>query len=346
MTMTTHERPGVYSAYEVSAVVTSVRRRGIAGVVALSAAQTTAGTLCQIDSYDEAVTAFGAEDAMTALVRLLLLNGVRRIFAVPVSNAGGYAAAFSLIQAQPEIKTVLCDSTDKAIQKSFLDSVEAASAVQRERIGVLCGLKDETAAQLVTRAQALNSERLVLVAPTLVEGSPAAVAAAVAAAICTETDPAVPLGGARLKGLSGLSAQYKEQEIDTLLKGGVTPIELVGGECMVVRGVTTRTTTGGVPDKTWQELGTVLVIDDVIPSVRDALHLRFTRAKNTPQVRDAIRSQVILELERKKTAEIITDYGEVTAEATIENPTVCLVGFSFSVAHGLNQIWLQAQITV
>lgn len=346
MTRITHERPGVYSAYEVSAVVANVRRRGIAGVVALSAAQAAAGTLCQIDSYDQAVTTFGAEDSMTDLVRLLLQNGVKRVFAVPVSDAAGYAAAFALLQAQAELKTVLCDSTDQTVQKSFLNSIEEASAVQRERIGVLCGAKDETAAQLVTRAKALNSERMVLVAPSLTEGSPAAVAAAVAAAICSEADPAVPLGGAVLRGVSGLSAQYKEEELDTLLRGGVTPVEMMGGDCMVVRGVTTRTTTGGVADKTWQELGTILVIDDVIPSVRDALHLRFARAKNTPQVRGAIRSQVILELERKKAAEIITDYGEVTAEGSTENATVCVVHFSFTVAHGLNQIWLQAQISV
>ena len=55
---------------------------------------------------------------------------------------------------------------------------------------------------------------------------------------------------------------------------------------------------------------------------------------------------MILELERKKAAEIITDYGEVTAEPSADNPTVCLVTFAFALVHGLNQIWLSAQITV
>ena len=84
----------------------------------------------------------------------------------------------------------------------------------------------------------------------------------------------------------------------------------------------------------------------MVPGIRTALQTRFNRTKNTAQVRGAIRSQVILELEQRKAAEIITDYGEVTAEALAENPTVCLVTFSFTVAHGLNQIWLSAQITV
>ena len=111
-------------------------------------------------------------------------------------------------------------------------------------------------------------------------------------------------------------------------------------------GVTTRTKTGEAADATWRELTTIRIVDDVIPTVRDALRARFRRAKNTEQSRGAIRSQVVLELENKLAREIITGYGEVSVEADADNPTVCLVDFSFTVAHGLNQIWLSAHITV
>ena len=39
-------------------------------------------------------------------------------------------------------------------------------------------------------------------------------------------------------------------------------------------------------------------------------------------------------------------YDGVTVTALPENPTVCLVEFAFTVAHGLNQIWLTASITI
>ena len=84
----------------------------------------------------------------------------------------------------------------------------------------------------------------------------------------------------------------------------------------------------------------------MIPTVRDSLRSKFRRTKNTEQTRGAIRSQVILELENKLSREIITGYENVTVQADTENPTVCLVDFSFTVAHGLNQIWLSAHITV
>ena len=123
--------------------------------------------------------------------------------------------------------------------------------------------------RLLERAKALNSERVVLVAPggTDEEGeavSGLSLAAAVAGAIAGTTDPALPLGGAVLSGLYGLETTYGDNDLDLLIRGGVTPAERTGGVTSVVRGVTTRTTTDGTADTTWRELSTILVVDDVI----------------------------------------------------------------------------------
>ncbi|MBQ8852544.1 MAG: phage tail sheath protein, partial [Oscillibacter sp.] len=171
-------------------------------------------------------------------------------------------------------------------------------------------------------------------------------AAAVAGAIAGERDPAVPLGGAELTGLYGLTGAYEDKDLDLLILGGVIPVESVGGTVSVVRGVTTRTKTGGSADATWRELSTIRVVDDVIPSLRSALRAKFRRAKNTERSRSAIRAQVVLELENKLAREIITGYENVAVTADAEDPTRCLVDFSFTVAHGLNQIWLSAHIAV
>ena len=55
---------------------------------------------------------------------------------------------------------------------------------------------------------------------------------------------------------------------------------------------------------------------------------------------------MVLELEDRVSREIITGYDQVSAQPLESDPTVCLVEFSFTVAHGLNQIWLTAHITV
>ncbi|MDY4182604.1 MAG: phage tail sheath subtilisin-like domain-containing protein [Pseudoflavonifractor sp.] len=342
--LTKHERPGVYSAYEASALVQS-RDGGAAVGIAARCGGGTADTLYRLSRYEEAAAAFGAEENMTALIRLLFRNGAAEVYAVPVAAEGGYDAALALLAATEGIGVVTCDSTELTVQEKLRESVKEASAARRERIAVVSA-GDQTVAQLAQRAESLNSERMVLVGPAAAEGTGAELAAAVAGAIAGESDPAIPLGGAELSGIGGLSARYGDSEIDTLVRAGVTPVEEMGGIVSVVRGVTTRTKTGEAADVTWRELTTIRIVDDVIPAVRSALRTKFRRAKNTEQSRGAIRSQVVLELENKMSREIITGYDGVRVSADSENPTVCVVEFSFTVAHGLNQIWLSAHITV
>ena len=169
---------------------------------------------------------------------------------------------------------------------------------------------------------------------------------AVAGAICGGSDPALPLGGAELQGISALEKRLDESEVDALIRGGVTPVERVGGRCWVIRGVTTRTKTGQASDQTWRDLTTILVVDDVIPGVREALRARFPRAKNTAQTRGAVQSLVVEVLERKLAAEVITGYDAVEVTALADEPGICLVTFGFTVTHGMDQIWLSAEVTV
>lgn len=227
MTMTTHERPGVYSAYDASAVVSGGGGGKVVGLAALCTGAA-AGEAVRITRYEDAVSAFGSGEEICELIRLLLLNGAAAVDAVPAADESGYAAAFAALEAVEDVAVVVCDSTTLAVQQALRDSVKAASAARRERIGVAAGGETETVSQLVTRAEGLNAERMVLVAPADPSGKGRA-AAAVAGAIAGENDPAVPLGGAVLRGLSGLKVQYSDNEIDLLVQGGVTPPGERGG---------------------------------------------------------------------------------------------------------------------
>ena len=325
-------------------------------IVAALAVKGTAGTVVTLTRYSAGVEAFGEDAAaapgMSTLLKLLFQNGASTVEAVRVDEAGdtaAYQAAFAAL-ADREVQVMVCDSSDLAVQKALKAAVEAASGARKERIGVIGGSGD-TAAELVTRAAAINSERMVLVGPDMKDENGTELpgvfaAAAVAGAIAAGTDPALPLNGAALYGIGGLQADYGDNDIDLMVRGGVTPLECVGGTVSPVRGITTRTKTGSAADATWRELTTVLVADDVIPAVRAALRSKFARAKNTAQGRGAIRAQTIVELEKKKSAQIIEDYGEVTVTASADDPTVCLVEFGFAVAHGLNQIYLTVHLTV
>ena len=369
MNLTTHERPGVYSSYDASTLVRGSGGHQIVGLAAINSVAA-AGVPITVTSYEAAVSAFGSQEGkqdMAELIRIALLNGAAAVVAVPVANEEGYQAAFDTLGGLENISVMLCDSTSLTVQQALRDSVLSASAARRERIAVVGAAAGEDVSALVERAKGLNCERMVLVAPGSVDGEDAAqdglsAAAAVAGAIAAQSDPAIPLGGAELLGLKGLSAQYSDNDIDLLVRGGVTPlesisgqvgvvrgvtpVESVNGQVSVVRGITTRTSSGEVEDTTWRELSTILIVDDVIPTLRDSLRSKFRRAKNTAQSRGAIRTQVVLELENKMSREIITGYDQVTVSAHSEDPTVCVVEFTFTVAHGLNQIWLTAHIVI
>ena len=344
-----HERPGVYSSYDASSAISGGTAKKVIGIAA-RAAKGEANRAVRLTSYTAGVSAFGEDNessAMEGLLRLLYQNGAAAVAAVAVAapaDKQDYEAAFAALSAQEDVSVVVCDSADTEVLQALRDSVTAASSARRERIAV-AGSEEETVSAMIEQAEALNSERVVLLGGRALDSggemlSGPAAAAAVAAVIAATADPAIPLNGAPLEGISGVAADFSDDEIDLLVRGGNA------GIASPVRGVTTRTTTGGASDSTWRELSTVLIVDNVIPQIRSALRRTFNRAKNTAQTRSAVRSRVIVELENKRQAEIIDGYGDVTVRASEENATVCEVEFSFAVAHGLNQIYLTAHITI
>ena len=347
--MSANERPGVYTSYQVTSTLAGSGSGGAVGLAAC-AGSGTVGQITEIGTYAEAVAAYG-ESSMARLIKVLLLNGAARVIATPVLAGSGtastanYTAAFGVLMGSGAVRYMVCDSRDAAVHAAMKSAVAGAESEQSKyRIGI--AEMSGTASALVSAAAALNCERMCLVSPAESGGTPGAVAAAVAGVIAGSPDPALPLNGAALAGLGELGGSFSDADITVLVQGGVTPVETVGGAASVVRAVTTRTTTNSVPDGTWRELSTILIVDHVVPAVRDALRARFARVKNTAQTRGAIRTQVVVELERLLAMEIIEAYSDVTAQADAADPTVCDVSFAFTVAHGLNRVSLVANIRV
>lgn len=352
----TSERPGVYTSYQASNVSYAKMARGVVGLVAV-ASDGDAEKVYSIKSMNQARSTFGNSN-LTKLADILFKNGVYEIKAVPVfvdsdgTDPGSlnYHNAFHLLKELENLQIILCDSKSSAVHAELKAAITDIDNRNQHMIGIVepGGSVDA----IVKNAAALNCERMIMVSPGAlsINGQAAQVgtlAAAVAGAILSESDPALPLNGAELYGLGGVTTAFTESQIDALVKGGVCPVESIGGKVSVIRGVTTYTKDGnGETDLTWHELTTVRIIDNIIPEVRDSLKALFSRSKNTAQTRDAIRTQVVVILEKKLAAEIIDSYGGVTVTQDEVDPTVCNVKFEFAVAHGINKIILTANITV
>ena len=324
--------PGVYTSYELTGVRYGGKNTYTAGFVWKGGADET--KVSSFTSNAQLLGAFGKDTEAYKLAKLLLENGASAVKAVQVSE--NYENGFDLLMHEADVSVMLCDSADARVHAKMLAAVNAGGEEYKYRIGIVGGAGDVSA--LCVQAKALNAERMVLT-PDIYT------AFAFAGVVLGSTDPSLPFNTAVLKGLEK-DYYYTDAELETMLSSGVTPFVTVGGVCETVRAVTTRTVSEGVSDITWRDLNTVLITDYVIPTVRNRLKAMFTRAKNTERTRGAVRTQVVIELEKMTDAGIIESYGEVSVKKSANDPSVCEVGFEFTPSGGMHSIVISAGIIV
>lgn len=350
MSVIYHERPGVYSDYDASSVGAAGSTERILALIGMSEAKAGLYTVTSCASGKET---FGEESQLGKMLALAYQNGAGTVLVCPVAEDSekAYRAALALVLAEKRASFCVIASAQEAIQLAMRDAIEESAGQRGECIG-LVGMQEPDTQALIARAQKLNSERMVLIGPGVYlageskEADGCMAAAALAGVLCDQSDPAAPLNGQVLQGLTGVTTAYADTEYDALAAAGVTALECIGGRVSVIRGLTTRTKSGEVSDRTFRELTTMLIVDDVIPSIRTALRAKFTRAKNNAVTRNAIRNQVVVELENRIAREIVESYDNLTVTASTTDPTTCVVEFEFSVVHGLNRIYLTAHISV
>lgn len=339
--MSVRLRPGIYSSYEVADGISAADSGKVIGIAAQASGNQS--TVVSIYDYADACTTFGKSSNMAKLIRIMLLNGASVIKAVKVSN-NNYAAAFALLMAEQDVKIMVCDSRDASVHAALSSAISGAGERFKYRTGIVEA--DGTAAQLTAKAAAINYERMVLCGNCCAADAAGSMAAALAGLAAAKSDPALPFNYATLGGVGTLKNSYTDAETESLIAGGVTPIETYLGKAEIVRAVTTKTTSSGVADTRFRDYCTILSADDVMLAVKTALKLKFANSKNTATTRGAVRSLVVVELEKKLKDEIISSYGNVSAAVDSSDASVCNVNFNFSVAGGLNTVELLACVTV
>lgn len=122
MNSTIHERPGVYSSYDASSVVSASAAAKTIGAAAV-ATKGTANKVELITSYEEGKSVFG-EDAsgvygMSTLLRFLFANGAGAVKAVAVgkdeSEEKDYASAFAALSDEEDVGVMVCDSAAQSV---------------------------------------------------------------------------------------------------------------------------------------------------------------------------------------------------------------------------------------
>ena len=195
-----------------------------------------------------------------------------------------------------------------AALREHLDNV-GGPMEQRGAIGVYASTGTLSAA--TTLAGQLNSGRIT---GALLPGSttpPEQIAAAYAAVLASEEDPARPLNTLVLTGVTvpPVASRLGRTEQEVCLKNGVTPLEAGPGDVVqIVRAISTYTVNAeGTADVSLLDITTIRTLDYVRKAIRERISLRFPREKLSTRTPPKVRSEILDVLRGLESLEIVEE---------------------------------------
>lgn len=272
---------------------------------------------------DLSVTATSALGVVTLTARNkgLVANAVKLTASAAATGVTAVATAFTGGLNDPDLTAPLAAaqqggheilvvpynaSAPLTILRTHLNFVSGPME-QRRAIGVY-GITGSLATS-TTLAATLNSERLTgAVLPGT--GTPGEeLAAAYAAVVAFEEDPARPLNTLELVGVAPppIANRLTRTEQESALNNGVTPLEVGPGErVQIVRAITTYTLNAqAVADISWLDLTTIRTMDYIAKACRERIANRFPRDKLSARTAARVRSELLDVLLKAEELEIV-----------------------------------------
>lgn len=213
--------------------------------------------------------------------------------------------------------------TDEANLLKLRTHLETVGAPEEKRWAL--GIYGQTGAlaQTTTQAGRLNSGYLYSAWYRKTPSLPCELAAAFAAVVASEEDPARPLNTLKLNGIGVCDSADKTMrtEQENALYNGVTPIETSpdGTSAQIVRAISTYTkTANGTADESLLDVTTVRTLIYVSRACVDRIALRFPRDKLSDRTPPRVRSELIDVLMRCEELEILERVEENLPKLIVE----------------------------
>lgn len=211
------------------------------------------------------------------------------------------------------------DETSYGALKTHLDSVSGPME-QRPAIGVIAD--DDALATVTTLTAAINSGRITCGYLRGTRSPLFEIAAAYAAVLASEEDPARPLNTLALAGIAAppVASRLSRTEQESCLANGATPLEVGPGEVVqIVRAVSTYVQDAqGIDDPALLDITTIRTLDYVRLAVRTRIALRFPREKLSSKTPDAVRDQILDVLYQLQDLEIVEEVEANAAGVLVE----------------------------
>ncbi|AIK14267.1 Phage tail sheath protein [Pectobacterium atrosepticum] len=227
--------------------------------------------------------------------------------------AAVFAAGHNIIVSPYATQTAL------TALRTYLDNV-SGPLEQRGAIGVAGWHKSLSIGS--TLSASINNGRITFGWHNGSVKTPAQIAAAYAAVIASEEDPARPLNTLAMNTLdvTALSARPGRNEQENALYNGLTPFEIGPGDnVQIVRAISTYTKNAdGVDDVSLLDITTIRTLDYVRKACRERITLRFPRDKLSSRTPDRVRSELLDVLYKLEELEIIENVDAYKDQLIVE----------------------------
>jgi len=323
-------KPGVYMEFNTSLAVRTLasNAQSICLVVPLGVGATIAANVpTRVYSADDARTACGdvaAEMVAAAIAayRYVAISVVGVVVqgdaepsitdALDATALGGFTILVPAWFSQTSLTAL------KTHIETYTGSIE-----QQSIVGVAAVVS--TLSGATTLATSLNAAKITIAALPGTASTARQVAAAYAAVIASEEDPARPLNTLALAGISvpAIAQRLGRTEQETALANGVTPLEVAAGDVVqIVRAITTYTkSAAGSADVSLLDLTSIRTLFYVRNACRERIRLRFPRAKLSSRTPDAVRGELLDVLKKLEDLEIIENVDDNAEGLIVERST-------------------------
>lgn len=233
------------------------------------------------------------------------------------------ALSAALAKVFPEqyhvIATPYNDQTSLTTLRDHLDSVSGPME-QRGAVGVYG--YDGALASATTLAGQINSGRICGVYLRGTRSPAYELAAAMAAVMAFEEDPARPLNTLELKGIHApaIDQRFSRTEQENCLNNGVSPLEVGPGEkVQIVRAISTYLKDAqNIADISLLDITTIRTLDYVRKACRERISLRFPREKLSSKTPPKVRSELLDVLRLLEELEIVEEVAANAAGLIVE----------------------------
>ena len=216
---------------------------------------------------------------------------------VTVKADSDYTDAITAMQADESKSLVVSESNTVTVAAAITTMVENSTTLNWIPCVYVQGVEEtDDAAAVIIKATTANSNRVIIPFPLLIDFDWNTVsgwesAAALAGAIVWNWLPKLNHNFTEFVWFWGVNSLGTD--LDSLISGWITPIELKYGSIHIVRFITTSKTLNWVPDTTWREAAIRLNIDIIEKTIWDNIRSLYMQKGNTPQIRESIKQKII-----------------------------------------------------